>query len=135
MQAPITFTLCLFVAAGGAFGSVLRFVFSNTLSRFIPHSVFPADTIIINMLGAMIMGVLIEFMALRWSVSNEIRALLLFGVLGGFTTFSRFAVDIIAMLERGEFAKVCMYVFLSVILTILAAYGAIRVTRMLLMPA
>lgn len=128
----MTLSLCLAVAVGGAFGAVLRFMVTNAVSKYVSHQVFPLDTIIVNMLGGIVLGALLELMALRWSLPAEMRGFLIFGVIGGFTTFARFAVDIVNMLERGEVMKTIFYICISVCATILCAYGTMRVVRSIL---
>jgi CrcB protein len=134
MREPVTLSLCLAVAAGGAFGAVLRFLVTNAVSRYISHQIFPLDTIVVNMLGGLVLGALLEMMAIRWNLPPEARAFLIFGVIGGFTTFARFAVDIVAMLERGELTKTILYIFISICATILSAYGAMRLVRGIYQP-
>jgi len=132
MREPVTLSLTLVIACGGAVGAVLRFFVTNAVSRYMPHTIFPLDTVVVNMLGAIFMAVILEFMALRWSVPLEWRAFILFGVIGGFTTFSRFAIDIISMLERSEWVKAGAYIFISIFATILAGYGTMRLMRIFL---
>jgi CrcB protein len=132
MREPITFSLCIAIAIGGAFGAVLRFMVTNAVSRHLSHQIFPLDTIVVNMLGALVLGCLIETMSVRWHLSVEMRAFLIFGIIGGFTTFSRFAMDIIDMLERDEIIKAIAYIFISICASILCTYGAMRIMRGLL---
>jgi len=63
---------------------------------------FPWGTLVVNVLGSLILGVLVEVMALRWSVGLETRAFLITGVLGALTTFSTFSLDFAVLYERGD---------------------------------
>ena len=64
---------------------------------------FPWGIFIVNVLGGFVMGALVEAMALRWSLSPEWRTFLTVGILGGFTTFSSFALDTVLLMQRGDF--------------------------------
>ena len=81
--------LVLLVAAGGAIGAVGRYLVGVGAVRLLGFG-FPWGTLIVNVLGSLLMGLLIEFIALRLSASNEVRTFLATGVLGSFTTFSAF---------------------------------------------
>ena len=80
------------MAAGGALGASARYLLGRASGRLFGFG-FPWGTLTVNVLGCFLMGVLIEAMALRWPVHNELRAFLTVGVLGGFTTFSAFSAD------------------------------------------
>jgi len=132
MREPVTLSLTLVIACGGAVGAVLRFLVTNAVSRYVPHQTFPLDTIVVNMLGAVLLAVFLEIITLRWPVPTEMRAFILFGIVGGFTTFSRFTLDIINMMERSEWLKAGGYIMLMVFATVLAGYGTMRVMRIFL---
>ncbi|WP_044561683.1 CrcB family protein, partial [Azospirillum sp. B4] len=76
------------VAAGGALGSVLRYLSQVWLGRLLGTD-FPWGTLFVNIVGSLLMGVLVEAGGRVWQVSPEMRAFLAVGVLGGFTTFPR----------------------------------------------
>ena len=132
MREPVTLSLTLVIACGGAVGAVLRFLVTNAVSRYVPHQTFPLDTIVVNMLGAVLLAVFLEIITLRWPLPTEMRAFILFGIIGGFTTFSRFTLDIINMMERSEWLKAGGYITLMVFATVLAGYGTMRVMRIFL---
>jgi len=132
MREPVTLSLTLVIACGGAVGAVLRFLVTNAVSRYVPHQTFPLDTIVVNMLGAVLLAVFLEMITLRWPLPTETRAFILFGVIGGFTTFSRFTLDIINMMERSEWLKAGGYITLMIFATVLAGYGTMRVMRIFL---
>ena len=77
-----------FVAAGGS----ARYLVGVGSARLLGYG-FPCGTLAVNIFGCLIMGLLIEAMALRWTVHNELRAFLTVGILGGFTTFSAFSAE------------------------------------------
>jgi len=90
---------------------------------------FPWGTVTVNILGAFLMGVLIETVALRYSISQEMRAFLAVGVLGGFTTFSSFALDTAVLYERGQLGLTFAYVAGTLLAGISALFLAIYLVR------
>ncbi len=121
-------TQWLAVAAGGALGSVARFLMAGFVNRLI-GSPFPWGTLAVNVLGGFIMGFLVELMALKISVSPEVRAFMTVGILGGFTTFSAFTLETGTMIERGDWASALTYALVSVILCVLALFAGLGVVR------
>ena len=123
--------LLLVIAAGGALGAVGRYATANLVGRLLGHG-FPYGTIVVNVVGSLILGALIEFMALKWNVGLELRAFLVIGVLGAFTTFSAFSLDTVVLFERGELAATFVYVITSVVLSIAALFAGLYLIRQLL---
>lgn len=123
--------LVLAVAAGGAVGALARYGIYVATGRILGAG-FPWATLIVNVAGAFILGALIELMALKWSVSPEMRAFLVVGVLGAFTTFSSFSLDVVVLAERGAWLGTAFYVVASVALSIAAFIAGLRVLRGLL---
>ncbi|SFZ81153.1 camphor resistance protein CrcB [Devosia enhydra] len=108
----------LLVGLGGALGAIARYGSGVLTGRFWP-SAFPIVTLSINVLGSLLMGLLIGALARftpAWQA--EARLFLAIGVLGGFTTFSSFSLDTIALIERGEIGQALLYVGLSVVLSL-----------------
>jgi CrcB protein len=93
---------------------------------------FPWGTFIVNILGSLLMGVLIEAIALRFSVSNETRTFLATGILGGFTTFSSFSLDVAVLAERKDYGLLAAYLGGSVGLGILALFAGMGIARAIL---
>ena len=123
--------LLLAIAAGGAVGALGRHAVSYwSLKWFGPG--FPWGTLAVNVIGALAMGLLIELFALRGGVSNEARAFLTVGVLGAFTTFSTFALDVATLSQRKELLLAGVYVASSVSLAILALFAGLALARSLL---
>lgn len=118
------------VALGGSIGSVLRYLCMIMASK-IWGTNFPYGTLLVNVIGGLVTGILIEYMALQWSTSQEIRAFLIVGVMGGYTTFSAFSMDVVLMLERGEIFQVFLYVTGSVLLSVLALMAGLNLVRYL----
>lgn len=109
----------LLVFVGGGAGSVARYTMMHFISRWMGLS-FPWHTLGVNLLGAFLIGALTEFLALRISVVESIRLLLITGFLGGFTTFSAFSLETAMMWQKGDYAQLALYTTASVIGTIIA---------------
>jgi len=86
----------------------------------------------VNLVGSFCMGVLVESLALRFHVSPEMRVFLVTGVLGGFTTFSAFSLDISLMVEKKEFLLAAFYASGSLGGAVLSLFVGLWVTRMVL---
>ncbi len=121
--------MVLAIAAGGAVGSVARYGTMVWMGRWLGTG-FPYGTLIVNLVGGLIMGVLVELMALVWSPSETMRAFLTVGILGGFTTFSTFSLDSWFLIQRGDVALGALYIVASVILSIGALVAGLYLTRM-----
>ncbi|MEK9723101.1 MAG: fluoride efflux transporter CrcB [Rhodospirillaceae bacterium] len=116
------------VAAGGAVGAVGRFLVMTGAGHVLGHG-FPYGTMIVNIVGAFALGALIEVSALVWSPSEELRAFLVVGCLGAFTTFSTFSLDAVTLWHRGELVAATVYVGGSVILGLAAFIGGLAALR------
>ncbi len=92
----------LLIAAGGALGSVARYLFSSFVLRA-TASLFPVGTFAVNVVGCAVFGVIVGSAQQRFVLSPEARAFLLIGVLGGFTTFSSYAYESFALARDGQF--------------------------------
>ncbi|MEX2451338.1 MAG: fluoride efflux transporter CrcB [Rhodospirillales bacterium] len=126
-----TMKMILFIAAGGAMGALGRYFVVSQAGHWLGFT-FPYGTLIVNILGSFILGSLTEIMALSWSVSQETRAFLVVGLLGAFTTFSAFSLDVVYLFERGETASAAVYIAASVVLAIAAFMLGLRLFRFLL---
>ncbi|MGE4221054.1 MAG: fluoride efflux transporter CrcB [Alphaproteobacteria bacterium] len=116
------------VAAGGALGAVARHLLVSRIAHWAGTG-FPWGVLSANILGSIVMGALVEAMALAWSPSPELRAFLTVGLLGGFTTFSSFALDVGVLHGRGELGLAALYVLASVALSILGLFGGMAAVR------
>ena len=112
----------LLIFIGGGLGSVSRYALMNTVSRTLGAPAFPWGTASVNIIGAFVIGVLLEVLALRLSMPTPARLLLITGFLGGFTTFSTFSLECALLLERHEYISLGLYIALSVIGTIAAVF-------------
>jgi CrcB protein len=119
------------VALGGAIGSVGRHFVAGWFGRLLGIE-FPWGTLAVNVIGGLVMGALVEAMALKWNLNPEMRAFLTVGLLGGFTTFSAFSLDVVLLAERGELAQAIAYALGSVVLSVGALVVGLRAVRLLL---
>jgi CrcB protein len=117
----------ILVMAGGALGSAARFLVGRaTLAGFGPN--FPYGTLTVNLVGGFAMGVLAGLLA-RHNAGENWRLLLGVGVLGGFTTFSAFSLDVVTLFERGDLATAFGYALVSVIGSIAALFIGLSLVR------
>jgi CrcB protein len=119
----------LLVASGGAIGSVARYLVGVGMARVFGVA-FPYGTLAVNVIGGFLMGLFIELLARRFEGSPELRLFIAIGILGGFTTFSSFSLDVVVLWERGELAIALSYVLASVILSIGALFLGLWLARM-----
>jgi CrcB protein len=118
----------LAIAAGGALGALGRHYLAYHVNALIGHG-FPWGILACNVLGSFAMGVLVELSALVWSPSAEMRAFLAVGILGAFTTFSTFSLDIVLLLQRGDMLKAGLYVTASVLCGVIGLFAGLHLIR------
>lgn len=123
--------LLLFVGLGGAIGAVGRFLVMSAVGHF-THAGFPWGTLTVNVLGAFTLGAVLELSALAWSPSPEIRAMVVVGGLGAFTTFSTFSMDLYYLLDRGQLVSASAYAVGSVLVCLVAFWAGMSVLRVVL---
>ena len=119
------------IALGGALGAVARHFISHWSVVALGNG-FPWGTLTVNVVGCFALGVVVEVMALVWSPAAEWRAFLTVGVLGAFTTFSAFGLDISILHGRGEMLQAILYVTVSVAGSIAAIFAGMSLTRAVL---
>ena len=117
-----------FVMLGGALGAAARFgVGKWALASF--GAAYPMGTLIANVAGGFLMGVLAACLTRFVDGGENARLFLGVGVLGGFTTFSAFTLEIAVMVERGELGHALFYAFVSVAASLLALFAGLFVVR------
>ncbi|MDH3310020.1 MAG: fluoride efflux transporter CrcB [Gammaproteobacteria bacterium] len=120
----------LAIAAGGAVGSLLRFWMSNWV-HFAAGRSFPYGTLVVNVLGCLIMGFLFVLFIDRLTDNPVLRAGILIGVLGGFTTFSSFSIETFNLIEQGSWAKAMVNMGASLVLCVGATWIGVVLGRQL----
>lgn len=120
--------MVLMAAMGGAIGAAGRYLVGVGAMRVLGPG-FPWGTLIVNIAGCLAMGILIEAIAMRYSVSNEMRTFLATGILGGFTTFSAFSLDFAVLMERKAHGLAVLYLGASVGFSLLALFAGLAIAR------
>ena len=118
----------LAVAIGGAIGAIARFQLSQSFIKSFSGD-FIYNILVANIVGCFLMGVCYEFMNLKMNVGVEWRAFFMVGVLGAFTTFSSFALDVFILVERGSYLNASMYILSSVVFSIVGLFMGIYIMR------
>ena len=119
------------VAAGGALGAVCRYTLTAVVAPLFQPG-FPVGTLAANVAGSFLMGALVELLALIWSPSEAMRAFLVVGVLGAFTTFSAFSLEAVDLLQQGLVGAAMAYILASVFLSLAAVFAGMRLLRAIL---
>ena len=117
------------VAAGGAVGSVLRFLASSWVAGNWPRH-FYLGTFAVNLVGCLLIGLLSGLFLTRTDLPLELRTGLITGVLGGFTTFSSFSLEIMKLIEGGRAVEALGYLAFSIIGGLLAAWAGLSLARL-----
>jgi fluoride exporter len=122
--------LILAVAAGGALGSVARYLVGIGSGNLFGTD-FPWGTLIINVTGSFLIGAFVGLFAAKWDLSQAARMFLIVGICGGYTTFSTFSLDAYYLIERGQILVSSAYVGASVALSAGALVAALKLVRVL----
>ncbi|MEO8141222.1 MAG: fluoride efflux transporter CrcB [Sphingomicrobium sp.] len=118
----------LAVFVGGGLGATLRHAVNRMSLAYLGPSV-PYGTLIVNVVGGLLMGMLAEFFLAKGGGSQEIRLFLTTGFLGGFTTFSAFSLDAALMWQKSDYVVLAAYIVGSVLLSIVALFAGMAAVR------
>src|SRR5690242_12523920 len=118
----------IIVFIGGGIGAALRHGFNFAFARLL-GTAFPYATLFENVTGSIVMGLLIALFAFRSGVPQHWQLFLTTGILGGYTTFSTFSLDVAVLYERGEVGMAALYVLLSVGLSIGGLFAGLALVR------
>ena len=118
----------LIVFLGGGLGAALRH-FINIAAPRMMGTAFPYGTLLINVSGSFIMGLVAGYFAFRGDASQHWRLFLTTGILGGYTTFSAFSLDAALLYERGEVGLSALYVVASVAISIVGLFAGLALVR------
>ena len=132
MTTPAPLAASGLVALGGGAGAVLRYQAGRALTALLgPATVaaFPWATLVVNVVGSLAMGLLAGWLARHGSASETWRLLVGVGLLGGFTTFSAFSLELMLLIERGQGATALAYAMISVLAGVTALYIGLIVMR------
>jgi CrcB protein len=120
-----------YVALGSAVGGVLRYLLGGWIQEKTGSS-FPLQTLVINVSGSFLLGLIQRYALETAAISPEVRTLLTIGVCGGYTTFSTFSLETVRMLEDGDWRRAALYTGLSVVLSVGAAIGGVMLAKELI---
>ena len=120
----------LAIAAGGATGALMRYWFSGAVYALLGRT-FPYGTLAVNVLGSLLMGILYILFLERMTVSPELRAALLIGFLGAFTTFSTFSIETMNLIEQADYLKAGLNMVVSVLACVVACWIGLLIGRQL----
>lgn len=129
---PTFLTASLLVAGGGALGSWLRFCVGRLwIAAIGPARAggFPWATLTVNVAGSIAMGLLVGWLARHGSAGEATRLLLAVGVLGGFTTFSSFSLEVVSLIQRSQPALAALYLLASLAAGLLGLFAGLLATR------
>ncbi len=113
----------LFVGLGGGIGAMLRYFFSS----IIKHSTFPYNTLLINIAGSLLIGIVFGLSEKSNGISEQVKLFVATGICGGFTTFSAFSVENMQMIKEGDYVTAGVYILASVALCIVAVFAGFKI--------
>ena len=113
---------------GGGIGAALRHGVNLGAARWLGAG-FPFGTLIVNVTGSLIMGLIAGYFAFKGDASQNWRLFLTIGILGGYTTFSAFSLDAALLYERGEVWMAAVYIVASVVLSIAGLFAGLALAR------
>ena len=119
----------ILVGMGGFLGSIGRYLLSGAVYRIFQNYSFPSGTAVVNILGCFIIGIGSGLIDQRQMLNPETRLFLLIGVLGGFTTFSTFGYETMALIRDGQFLPAGANVLIQVIAGLAAVFFGYGLTR------
>lgn len=120
----------LIVFLGGGIGAALRHGVNLGAARLL-GTAFPFGTLTVNVVGSIVMGALAAYFAFKGDATQHWRLFFTTGVLGGFTTFSAFSLDVAVLYERGELGLATLYVALSVAFSLAGLFTGLTLVRTL----
>ena len=120
--------MLFYVAIGSALGGVGRYLFGGLVQRML-DTTFPAGTLFVNISGSFLLGAILRYAVDTPTLSPEVRALLTIGFCGGYTTFSTFSYETVALLKDGEWARAGFYVAASVLLSVAGTFLGFALAR------
>lgn len=118
----------LIVFLGGGLGAAVRYGFGIFGAKILSANA-PIGTLTVNILGSLLIGLVAAYLEVKGHLPQHIRLFAMTGFLGGFTTFSAFSLEVILMIERGEYFSASLYALLTISLSVLAAFIGLATVR------
>lgn len=120
-----------YIAVGSAIGGVSRYLVGGLTQRLMGGT-FPVGTLLINVTGSFLLGLILRYGVETATLTPEVRAFLTIGFCGGYTTFSTFSYETVALAEDGQWTRAALYVALSVGLSLVATFLGFATARELM---
>ena len=120
-----------YIAVGSAIGGASRYLLGGLTQRLVGGT-FPAGTLLINVTGSFLLGLILRYGVETPTLTPEVRAFLTVGFCGGYTTFSTFSYETVALAEDGEWTRAALYVALSVGLSLVSTFVGFVAARELI---
>ena len=121
----------LAIAFGGAAGALCRYWLTSLVEHH-NSTLFPLGTLVVNVIGSLLIGVLFILVAEKIQLAANLRPLLMIGFLGALTTFSTFSLDALLLMQEGFIANALAYILASVIGCLVAAWAGMSLVRLLI---
>lgn len=118
----------ILVGLGGAIGAMMRHG-AGLVALRLSANAFPWGTLAVNVIGSLCIGLFVGLLALMTAWSHEVRLFVVVGILGGFTTFSAFSLDIVSLIEREQMLSAILYCVGSVLLSVAATFLGLFMVR------
>lgn len=119
----------LYVGIGGGIGSVFRFIVSRFVIRYVPVEWLFAGTLVVNITGCFLIGLLSGWMLAHQPENQTFRLLLIVGFCGGYTTFSTFAFENLRLIETNQWGLFTFYTLASVVVGLLSVWRGMKLVR------
>ncbi len=123
-----------YVGAGSALGGMARYLLAGWAQRAV-DSTFPVGTLVVNIAGSFLLGFILRYTMDFAGMSTETRVFLTIGFCGGFTTFSTFSYEAIALLQEGQWSRAGVYIMSSVTVSLAATLAGLAVAQQILIHA
>ena len=111
------------VGAGGFIGAICRYGMGTYVQRHFGASVFPYGTLAVNMLGCLLIGLAVGYAESRQLYSDDFRRFVLIGILGGFTTYSTFSYETLALFHNADYLRAISYAGIHVVLGLVLVWA------------
>jgi CrcB protein len=118
----------LIIGLGGGIGSIFRYLVQTYIARTITQN-FPLGTLLVNISGCLLIGLLSGLAAKHAALTMEWRLFLITGICGGYTTFSTFSYESVSLFKEGNYPYFILYTSLSFVSGLLATIGGITLAR------
>jgi CrcB protein len=116
----------LWIALGGAIGAVLRYLMATGINAWIPIN-FPIGTLLVNSLGCLLIGIVFSLLSTSPTYQTTLKPFLVIGILGGFTTFSSYAIETFQLAQTQQIMKALLYITLSNFIGLASAWVGFKI--------